>query len=119
MSLSVNVFTRDETGKIIIHDAHDQSQELAGFEVFRKTFYGGPMALSLGLSLLPVLAERDLYVEGDDLGRLQEEAKLVLRNVVSFARAAAADSEVLRLRAQNILDATERAKKAGGGVVIW
>jgi hypothetical protein len=59
MSLLVNVFTRDEAGKMVILDADDHSQELAGFEVFRTTFYGGSMALSLGLRLLPSLAAGD------------------------------------------------------------
>jgi hypothetical protein len=119
MSLLVNVFTRDDLGKMVFLDADDHSQELAGFEVFRKTFYGGEAARSLGMRLLPSLAEGDLYAEGDDLPRLQDEANRILQNIDLFTDEAAAEREVLRFRVQNIVNAIVRAKKANGGVVIW
>jgi hypothetical protein len=119
MSLSVDVFTRDELGKMVVLYADDHSQELAGFEVFRQTFYGGQAARYMGLRLLPSLAEGDLYAERDDLPNLQNEATLVLQNIDLFTEEAAAKSEVLRFRIQNILDAIQRAQKVGGGVVIW
>jgi hypothetical protein len=119
MSLSVNVYKRDETGEMVIIEPGDASQELAGFEVFRTTFYGGKTAKSLGLRLLPTLAERDLYVEWEDLSRLKCEVELVLRNIDLFTNEATADSDVLRFRVQNIRDAIERAQEAHASVVIW
>ena len=62
MSLLVNVYTRRRWQDGL--EPNDHSEELAGFEVFRKTCYGGQTARSLGLRLLPVLADVDLYVEG-------------------------------------------------------
>jgi hypothetical protein len=119
MSLLVNAYTRDDRGEMSFLDPNDHSQELAGFEAFRKTFYGSQTARSLGLRLLPSLVEADLYVEGNDLANLHDEARLVLGNIGLFAEEAAADIEVLKVRVQNILDAIERAQKANGGVVIW
>jgi hypothetical protein len=119
MSLLVNAYTRGDGGEMVILESNDPSEELAGFEVFRKTFYGGQTARSLGLRLLPVLADADLYVEGRDLDVLQAEAELVLQNVDRFADEAAASPEMLRFRMQNILNAVARAQAANGGVVVW
>ena len=119
MSLLVNAYTRDNGGEMVILEPNDHSEELAGFEVFRKTFYGGQTARSLGLRLLPVLAETDLYAEGQDLDVLQAEAELVLQNVDRFVDEAEAAAETLRFRVQNILNATMRARAENGGVVVW
>jgi hypothetical protein len=69
--------------------------------------------------LLPTLVERDLVAEGGDLVALEVEARLVLANISKFTEQAGADGESLPLRIQNILDAIDRARQAGGGVVIW
>lgn len=119
MSLIVNAYKRSDNGEMIFLDPSDRSQELAGFEVYRTTFYGGQTARSLGLQLLVTLAETDLYVEGSELAALKDEAELVLHNIVLFTDEAAADSECLAFRMRNIIDAIERAQQANGGVVIW
>ena len=115
MSLLVNAYTRGDGGEMVILEPNDHSEELAGFEVFRKTFYGGQTARALGLRLLPVLAETDLYAEGQDLDVLQAEAELVLHNVDRFIYEAEATAETLKFRVQNILNATMRARAANGG----
>ena len=61
------------------------SEELAGFESYRKKLYGSQAAVSLGLRLLPSLATQDLYAEGPQLERLRGEAELVLANIGSFS----------------------------------
>jgi len=119
MSLLVNAYTRGDGGEMVILEPKDHSEELAGFEVFRKTFYGGQSARSLGLRLLPVLADADLYVEGPDLDALQSEAEVVLQNIDHFVDEAGAEAETLRFRVQNIVNATVRARTANGGVVVW
>ena len=119
MSLLVNAFRRGDKGEMIFLDPSDHSQELAGFESFRTTFYGSQTARNFGLRLLPSLAEADLYVEGRELASLREEAELVLQNINLFTDEAAADWEVLDLRIKNILGAIDRARQANGGVVIW
>jgi hypothetical protein len=119
MTLLVNAYKRDEAGKMIFLDPEDHAQELAGVEVFRKTFYGGRAARSLGLRLFPFLAEGDLYCEGDNLAALHLEADLISQNIGLFTEEAAADNEKLQFRINNILAAITRAQRAGGGVVIW
>src|SRR5262249_42497493 len=119
MSLLVNVYTRSDVGEIVILEPNDHSEELAGFEVFRKTFYGGQTARRFGLRLLPVLAEGDLYVEGRDLEVLQTEAELVLQNIDRFIDEAVAEVETLRFRVQNIRNAALRARTVNGGVIVW
>jgi hypothetical protein len=119
MSLLVNVYIRDEEGQMVFLDPKDHSEELAGFESYRKTFYGGQAARSLGLRLLPLLAEQDLHVAGDDLTKLENELKLVLENITTFTEQAVASSDDLRFRVQNILRAVQRAREARGSVVIW
>jgi hypothetical protein len=119
MSLLVNVYTRDENGKMEFIDPEDSSEELAGFEAFRRTFYGGQTALSMGLQLLPQLAQTDLYCEFAELEQLKEEANMIQKNVGSFTREAGKDEECLQFRIKNILAAISRAERVGGGVVIW
>jgi hypothetical protein len=119
MSLLVDVYRDNAVGEMEFLDPQDPAKEIAGLEVFRETFYGGHAARSLGLRLLPSLAERDLYVKGDGLTTLQNEAILVLENISLFRDQAGADIEFLRSRIRNILAAVERAQQEGGGVVIW
>jgi hypothetical protein len=119
MSLLVNVYIRDEDGQMVFLDPKDHSEELAGFESYRQTFYGGQAARSLGLRLLPLLAEQDLHVDGDGLTKLDEELRLVLENITTFTDQAGASSEHLCFRVQNILRAIQRARELHGSVVIW
>lgn len=119
MSLLVNAYRRNDAGEMVFLDPDDGSKELAGFEVYRKTFYGGEAAQSLGLRLLPSLRETDLYVEGEDLNKLQSEAQLVAQNIQLFVAEAGDNAEGLLPRIRNILDAIDRARKDHGGVVIW
>ena len=119
MGLLVDAFRQNSLGEMEFLDPHDPSMESAGLETDRATFYGGEAARSLGLRLLPLLVERDLCVEGEDLRRLKDEAIVVLANVIRFVDQAHADVDCLRGQIQNILAAIERAQQEGGGVVIW
>jgi hypothetical protein len=119
MTLSVHAYTRDAAGNMMFVEPTGSSKDLAGFEAFRTTFYGGNTARSLGLRLLPLLSERDLYVEAEDLLRLKEEAILILQHIELFSAEASVVSDVLRVRVENILDAIDRAQSVHGSVVIW
>jgi hypothetical protein len=119
VSLLVNAYKRDEAGKIVFLDPDDGSHELAGFESFRHSFYGGQAARALGLRLLSSLATCDLYVEGDELLLLQTEVQCVMEKIDLFTSEANKDHERLDFYIQNILDAIARARNAQGGVVIW
>ena len=119
MTLSVHAYQRNEAGEMEFIEPSDGSQDLAGFESFRKTFYGGSIARSLGLRLLPSLAESNVIAEGNDLVTLQNEATIILRNLEHFVPEAKAEVETLRFRVKNILGAVDRAQQVHGGVVIW
>lgn len=95
------------------------SQDLAGFESYRRQLYGSRAARALGLTLLPTLEGGDIYAEGEDVNRLRAEAELALANVELFVAEAGASAESLRPRFANIIAAAHRAAAVGGGVVIW
>ena len=120
MSLIVNVYQRGEDGAIILLDSPNHSEELAGVEVCRQQLWGAASTRSLGLTLLPSLAESDLYAEGDDLTQLGQEAQTILENVAFLARETGYGDEYIAFRTRNILSAVERAKQvAQGGVVVF
>jgi hypothetical protein len=119
MSLLVNAYQRDNYGKIQILDPIDPSDELAGFESFRTTLYGGQVARSVGLRLLPMLGHQDLYVELGDLPRLRAEIELVMENLEQCSKETGVEVKVIQDRLQNVLKAVRRAEELQGGVVIW
>jgi hypothetical protein len=119
MSLSVHAYVRNAQGKMSFIEPDDPSEELAGFEVYRRTLYGSRAAILLGLRLLPRLAEGDIYAVGDDLVILRADAEMALTNLRMFEAESGATAERLRPRFENILRAIDRAERAGGGVVIW
>ncbi|QEH35592.1 hypothetical protein OJF2_41450 [Aquisphaera giovannonii] len=119
MSLLVNAYVRDPRGEMSFIEPDEPAQELAGFEPYRRSLYGGRAAASLGLRLLPGLVEGDVYAEGEDLARLRFEAEKALLNIDLFEAESGAPAEQLRPRFQNILMAVGRAEQVGGEVVIW
>lgn len=119
MSLLVDVYRQNATGEMELLGPNDLVEEQAGLEAYRGTIYGGRVARLLNLRLLPLLAERDLHVEGDELATLKSEADLVLANIGMFANQVCADVDSLRSHLKNILAAIRRAQQEGGGVLIW
>ncbi len=119
MSLSVHAYFRTVDGEMSFIEPPDPSQDLAGFESYRKTLYGSRAAVSLGLKILPKLANGDICVEGEELEQLRSDVELAFFNVALFVTEAGARTEDLRPRFENILNAIRRAQEAGGGVVIW
>lgn len=119
MTLSVHAYRRSEAGEMEFIDPIDSTEELAGFESFRKTFYGGATARSFGLQLLTSLAESNVYAEGQLLAILEAEANVILQNIEQFVPEARAEIDTLQFRVQNILRAIARARQFQGGVVIW
>lgn len=119
MTLVVNAYVRDSCGEMNFIEPEHSWEELAGFESYRRTLYGSQAALSLGLKLLPILANSNVYAEGPDLEQLRHECELALVNVELFEAESGACAESLRSRFENIICAVERASRVGSGVVIW
>lgn len=124
MSLIVNVYTRGDDGSMnFLDDRHvtkaAQTAQQAGFESCREKLWGSPAAISLGLSLLPMLAQGDLYAEGQDVEQLAQEIHRVLDNLPLLARETGYDESYIEARAQDILNAANHAGQINGCVVVW
>lgn len=146
MSLSVQAYRRNPvTNERVYLAPTPPCNDVAGFEVYRRTVYGCLTARQLGLTLLPLLGDGvDIYAEGEDLARLQREVDLLLANVPVIAVDAAApgqrvclglvvvdapgddrgaplprnvDAEVaIRFRLENILNAIQLAQQQTDGI---
>ena len=117
---------------------------LAGFEAWRHRVWGSPPVVRLGCTVLPLLAERDVFASGQMLEELERDVKLLqasLRRVVdellqSGVPIVAPDAlvagavpgapidpyQVVAARLANIAEAVRLAKAVPGGageVVIW
>jgi hypothetical protein len=116
MTLSVEAFyIDDDVQHIDIELPSDSScNHLAGIESSRRTFYGSELAISLGLSLLPQLAESSmLEVTGETVEVLEAEVRLLLANLDGFN-----DDGYWLFRLNNILAMIELAKPFGDKGVV-
>ena len=119
MSLSVHTYTTGVDGEMVFHDSKDGSETLAGFESYRTTLYGSELSKRLGFKLLPTLAFKDIYAEGQDINQLKSEAEIMMCEAAAFGGQANADAEHIKVRAENICKACIRARKMQCNVVIW
>ena len=114
MTLTVTAYhaTEDADGERLEEIACPS--DLAGFESTRRTFYAGPTARRLGLTLLPQLAASDLWARGDELTALRAEVVAMLNNLPTDG------DPYWPFRLNNILQAIEAASAFGpeGLVVI-
>ncbi len=92
---------------------------MAGPEAWRTEVWGSPLALSLGLTLLPSLAEHDIWAIGDDLNRLDQEISILFKTVDSLAQETGRSSDDMAHYLTNMHIAVAQAKEIDGGVVIW
>ncbi|MGW3039268.1 hypothetical protein ACWC9T_04275 [Kitasatospora sp. NPDC001159] len=125
MSLSVDVFTTDESGKYHVLDVPEGSSDLAGFESWRTTVWGSEAARALGARFFPQLAETDLRVAPGDVPEFIEEVQLLRNDAGTIAARSSSTvangglAETIARRLDHILDAAQRALSVGGGVLIW
>jgi len=119
MSLSVEVYTTDDNGEMVLHDPKDYSETLAGFESYRTEVYGSELAKRLGFKVLPTLASNNIYAKGQEVNKLKTEAETIMREASAFAEQFNNDAETIKYRADNIRKACIRARKMQGNVVIW
>ena len=109
MSLSVTTYSRDQETDQIIDDPYPENgEDLAGPESWRLTVWGA-QSKGYGATVLPRLANEDLYIEGAELFRFLDECHVLLN---------AFDSEPISHRLSNMIRAGERAILNGGGVLI-
>jgi hypothetical protein len=126
MTLSVSVYRKTASGDL--EDVALQpgpaggEPSLFGFERCRTTLWGAPFTRELGLTLLPSLAEGDIYATGEDLPLLRHEAELLLRRRAELARATGYDEDFIEFRLNNLLRAVAQAEAIEGNagwVYVW
>ncbi|GAB2590295.1 hypothetical protein [Kribbella endophytica] len=128
MSLLVHTFLRGGDGNHELLDDAEDGSDLAGFENWRRTVWGGDGARALGARFFPQLDGGDLTVEPADVPAFLVECDLLrdhLDQVVPHPNPSrpgdsrAQTTEVVAARLANIRRAAERALAVGGGVLIW
>ncbi|MEU3733289.1 hypothetical protein AB0E81_28415 [Streptomyces sp. NPDC033538] len=123
MSLLVDVFVREPDGSRRFPDK--DAYNSGGFESWRTTVWGSDLVRSLGARLLPVLAERDLEVEHEQVPDLLREVALLRSHLDRIATGTDRPRSVREHRDQiedrlRIIDESARqALEIGGGVIIW
>ncbi|MEL6488778.1 MAG: hypothetical protein AAFQ95_02350 [Cyanobacteria bacterium J06621_3] len=123
MTLSVYPYRRTANGDIEWLETPSDFTDLAGLESTRQSFWGSDELKSLGMSLITTLANTDIYAEGCELIRLEEEIKTVEDYLFTLSESGSAsitDKEITyRIeRLSNVSAAIEVAKRYQGGVYI-
>lgn len=120
MTLSVDVFLRDPVSAEVTYVPTDETRsDLAGFEVCRQTLWGAPRAIAAGLTILPELRTTAvIWVDYEDLGRLEHECDLLDACAEDLAEEEAWDVSFVRRKVKNVRDAIGHARAIGGGVTI-
>jgi hypothetical protein len=120
MTLLVYPYRRDPvTGEPHRLDLEPGSvqNDLGGVESWRTEVYAGLEARQLGLLLLPQLAERDLFAEGDELEALTRETEALLQQAAAIeVRLGGHMSGSVGFRLRNVLAAIGRARVESGAV---
>jgi hypothetical protein len=120
MTLTIDVYVIDQNGSREFVPMEHPGDSMAGFEVYRTELYGSPIALDLGLTLLPTLNGNNIHAEDtDDLTRLEHEAHVLLANLDKiYPGIDANDNSGPGHRLKNIIKAVQKARDIGGGVII-
>ncbi|HEV7710695.1 MAG TPA: hypothetical protein VGP16_21060 [Asanoa sp.] len=119
MSLLVHAYVRGPAGEMVFLDGPPGS-DLAGPESARTGIYGASCVVALGARMLPMLATEDVYAEtAAELDALDADCKLLLDNLGYVSASVGRSPDFVEERLRNIAAAVERARSAGGAVVIW
>ncbi|MFF8593160.1 hypothetical protein ACF061_17335 [Streptomyces sp. NPDC015220] len=125
MTLSVDVFVRGPDGRMRVLDVAEGCSDSAGPESWRTTVWGSDAVRSLGARHLPRVREEWLVVETEELPEFLGEIGLVragLGSIAAVLRGPFTEEECrqgLAGRLDNIEAAALRARRIGGGVLIW
>jgi hypothetical protein len=118
MTLMVYPFRRGSDGELIRLEVSREHNDLAGFEVCRTTLWGSEAARALGLTLLPSLADTDVYAEEEDLNRLEIELATLRNALALVVERTGYREDFIRQRVDNIAEAVAVAREQNGGVYI-
>ncbi len=121
MTLSVAAYRQTQDGRVgerIPVDAASGCNDLIGVEVCRTLLWGSGIMRSIGCTMLPSLAEGDIWATGDELKSLEHEAHTIIQNLGRVCREAGFDEGSIRFRLGNLLAAVRAAAEHGGAVWI-
>jgi hypothetical protein len=113
------IYDRDEPDVYRIPDAPEGATQAAGPEVARTTLWGSGAARHLGATFLPQLAEGDLRVQPDDVEAFADECAVLAANLGVLSATSGFDENRIAGYLRNLVSAADRARQAGGGVLIW
>lgn len=116
MTLCVDVFVVGPDGERTVLDVPPGHSDLAGFERWRTLVWGAPEVRDLGARFFPVLAERDLEVEPDEVPAFLAECALLRANLAVLGPD---PYDQVAFRLGNIEQAARRALEVCGGVLVW
>jgi hypothetical protein len=127
MSLEISVWIPDDSANAGRRgvDNPPGSSTGAGAEAMRYTLWGSEAARSLGATFLPQLADiteenrGNLQVPPDRLDAFERECALLAANAGHLSARTGYDADRILHYLGNMRAATERARAAGGGVIVW
>ena len=94
-------------------------KDMAGPESYREELWGSEAVCTLGCVLLPTLREKNIYAVGEQIDQLAQEVNFIRVNSALISQQTRCEEDRLEHYLTNIMDAIERARSIGGGVVIW
>ncbi|WP_155369936.1 hypothetical protein [Catellatospora vulcania] len=119
MSISVDVFLRNDSGNLVILTTPPEESDLVGHDDTRHTLWGSPAVRALGATVVVGLSQGDVWVDFGRLDELVDDCELILKHLVDVAAAAGRGEDYVRFRVGNLRAAAERARAHRAGVVIW
>ncbi|MEV0459543.1 hypothetical protein [Catellatospora methionotrophica] len=119
MSISVDVFMRNDSGNLVILTTPPDESDLVGHDDTRHTLWGSPAVRALGATVVVGLSIGDVWVDFVALDDLVNDCELILKHLADVAAASGRGEDYIRFRIGNLRAATERARAHRAGVVIW
>lgn len=119
VSISVDVYLRNDSGNLVILTTPPEESDLVGHDDTRHTLWGSPAVRALGATVVVGLAQGDVWVDFGRLDELVADCELIGKHLADVAAAAGRSEDYLRFRVGNLLAAAERARAHRAGVVIW
>jgi hypothetical protein len=95
--------------------------DMAGFEIWRKDVWGSDVIRDLGLTLIPTLAQYDIYADGPEVDQLEAELGTMVHRIKEIADKLGIEEDTLLFRIDNMREAVRlarRVKDGLGGVYI-
>ena len=119
VSISVDVYLRNESGNLVILTTPPEESDLVGHDDTRHTLWGSPAVRAMGATVVVGLAGGDVWVGYPQLDELVDDCELILKHLAEAAVPPGRGDDYIRFRVGNLRAATERARAHRAGVVIW